>query len=95
MSKDYAEALRQLHDTLLATGADYSDILLDAAAHIELLRGYRDEAESAASIAYLAVDRLQFTKEEREALESAIKDDDAATAYLRADVLRNLLKRHK
>lgn len=97
---DHAQALRALHDVLLACGNDYSDVLLDAASHIELLQGYRDEAEAAASIAHLAADsvlarnkRLQLTAAERAAIESAIKDDEAATAFNRADILRNFLER--
>jgi hypothetical protein len=37
--------------------------------------------------------RLRLTDEERAAVESCIADDEAATAYARADVLRELLKR--
>jgi hypothetical protein len=37
--------------------------------------------------------RLRLTDAEREAVESCIADDEAATAYARADVLRELLKR--
>ena len=70
-------------------------------AEIERLQAYRDEAESQAAIASLAVERLRLTEEEREAVERAIRtleawqrtggyhsavDDDAAT-------LRGLLER--
>jgi len=99
---------------------------------IELLRGYRDEAESDASIARLLVDQLQaeiatlrksdpdsqrkeaelatdtfqteidyqaeidrlrLTDEERKAIKESIKDDEAATHYERADILRGMLER--
>lgn len=55
--------------------APASDLMDEAAAEIELLRGYRDEAESQAAIASLAVARLRLTDAERQALW------DAAEAY--------------
>jgi hypothetical protein len=39
------------------------------------------------------VARLRLTDEEREAIKSCIADDEAATAYTRADTLRWLLDR--
>lgn len=64
---------------------------------IELLRGYRDEAESQAAIASLAVARLRLTDEERDAVEFfaelpwAKESGNAAEAA----VLRGLLERLK
>lgn len=70
-----------------------SELMHKMADEIELLRGYRDEAESDASIAHLLVDKLKLTAAEREAIEGCIRDDEAATAYDRADILRGLLER--
>ena len=39
------------------------------------------------------VERLRLTDVERAAVESCIADDEAATAYTRADTLRGLLER--
>jgi len=41
-------------------------------AEIERLQAYRDEAESQAAIASLAVERLRLTEEEREMVERAL-----------------------
>ena len=46
--------------------------LKDLKAEIELLKRYRDEAESDAAVARLLVDKLRLTDEERKAIEWAI-----------------------
>ena len=40
------------------------------------------------------VERLRLTDTEREAIAACVADDEAATAYGRADTLRGLLHRH-
>lgn len=62
--RDAGPRLRQMNDVL-----QENDRLR---AEIELLRGYRDEAESDASIASLLVDRFRLTDDERAALQRAI-----------------------
>ena len=64
-------------------------------AEIELLRGYRDEAESQAAIASLAVARLRLTDEERDAVETAVYEAEAHQHVGRAATLRGLLERMK
>ena len=51
-------------------GDDWREQLEQAAAEIERLRGYRDEAESDAAVARLLVDRLRLTDEERAEIEA-------------------------
>jgi hypothetical protein len=59
---------RWTHDAAAVSAGDLMD---EAAAEIERLRGYRDEAESEAGIASLALARLRLTDEEREAIAQA------------------------
>jgi hypothetical protein len=40
------------------------------------------------------IERLRLTDAEREAIAACVADDEAATAYGRADTLRGLLHRH-
>jgi len=40
------------------------------------------------------IERLRLTDAEREAIAACVTDDEAATAYGRADTLRGLLHRH-
>ena len=65
-------------------------------AEIELLRGYRDEAEAEASIASLAAQRLRLTDKEREAVEWFAAGDETCYGWgwkSRAATLRGLLER--
>lgn len=64
-----AERLRAV--AALADFADDAKVIREGADEIELLRGYRDEAESEASIASLAVERLRLTDTERNAVMKA------------------------
>ena len=74
-------------------------LLADLLEEIELLRGYRDEAESEAAIASLAVQRLRLTDAEREAvaLMAEVAADPRGGAVLSgyevAATLRGLLER--
>ena len=74
-------------------GDDWREQLEQAAAEIERLRGYRDEAESDAAVARLLVDRLRLTDAEREAVETAALEADAHQHTGRAATLRGLLDR--
>ena len=73
-------------------------LLADLIQEVERLRGYRDEAESEAAIASLAVQRLRLTDAEREAVALIA---DAADRYAEltpesaetAATLRGLLER--
>jgi hypothetical protein len=49
------------------------DLLIDAVAEIERLRGYRDMAEADRVIAELAAERMRITAAERDAIEFAIR----------------------
>ena len=70
---DNADITDRLRRWAIATDAvPASDLMDEAAAEIELLRGYRNEAEAEASIASLAAQRLRLTDAEREAVELAI-----------------------
>lgn len=71
---DAGPRLRQMNDVL-----DENDRMR---AEIELLRGYRDEAEADAAVARLLVDRSRLTDDEQAALQRAI---DAL--YAREDLL--------
>jgi hypothetical protein len=67
-------------------------------AEIELLRGYRDNAESDAAVAHLLVDRYRMTDAEREAVEWAAKAvaDPTPVAWYAPQIaatLRGLLER--
>jgi hypothetical protein len=71
------------------TGVRCANAMAD---EIELLRGYRDEAEAQAALANLMVDRLRLTAEERKAVDRAIgwcDDQDTKTIT----TLRGLLER--
>lgn len=61
---DAGPRLRQMNDVL-----DENDRMR---AEIELLRGYRDEAEADAAVARLLVDRSRLTDDEQAALQRAI-----------------------
>lgn len=91
---DLAVSGRAYADNLVGEPA-VSKIMHSMADEIELLRGYRDEAESDAAIAHLLVEKLRLGTAERKAIEDCIKDDEAATHYERADTLRKLLERLK
>lgn len=77
--------------------ADSQEIIAAKNAEIELLRGYRDEAESQAAIASLAADKLRLTDAEREAVNearqfySAVVEDERCQAI--AEALRKMLER--
>lgn len=72
--------------------AEIARLRLEAAhAEIELLRGYRDEAESDAAVARLLVDRLRLTDAEREAVAVAMHRCDGPEFR----TLRGLLERMK
>lgn len=69
---------------------------------IDTLRGsltsWKLEAEvhqNRARAAVVEIDRLRLTAAEREAVLSCVIDDEAATAFERADILRGLLERTK
>lgn len=67
---DNADITDRLRRWAIATDAvPASDLMDEAAAEIELLRGYRNEAEAEASIASLAAQRLRLTDAEREAVD--------------------------
>lgn len=87
------DIVNELRDRSYATKA--KDPLCERAAdEIERLRGYRDEAESAASIAGLVADRLRLTAEERAAIEEACDEGRWYPAdYHRIHTLRGLLLR--
>lgn len=74
----------------------------DLYAEIELLKGYRDKAESDAAIARLALEKVRLTVEEQEAVQRAIDTlntvQDIAPSATAADAmaawrLGQLLKR--
>lgn len=66
----------------------------DLHAEIELLRGYRDNAESDAAIAHLLADRYRMTDAEREAVELAYGKLTTDARYKAvAATLRGLLDR--
>ena len=68
-----------------------SDIVFDGMV-FDRLREIGDRIDRIAALeSELA--RLRLTDAEREAVESCIADDEAATAYTRADTLRGLLER--
>ena len=91
------DIIARLRDWRSVHLARLHEVMEQAADEIELLRGYRDEAESEASIASLAVERLRLTDAEREAVEFfaelpwATESGNAAEAA----VLRGLLERLK
>ena len=100
---DIVTRLRQTRANMLGTDDEqhFWDCH-DAAAEIELLRGYRDEAEAEASIASLAVQRLRLTDAEREAVELAIDSmngvEDISASWSQRETeaiatLRGLLER--
>lgn len=62
------DIIARLRDWRSVHLARLHEVMEQAADEIELLRGYRDEAEAEASIASLAVERLRLTDAEREAL---------------------------
>lgn len=92
---DIVEELRAAaDDTNAVENASVAYLLQHAAGEIELLRGYRDNAESDAAIAHLLVDRYRMTDAEREAVELAygkLTTDARYTAV--AATLRGLLDR--
>lgn len=66
---DIVEQLRYAaDDTDAVKNASVAYLLEHAAGEIELLRGYRDEAEADAAVARLLVERLRLTDAEREDL---------------------------
>lgn len=95
MSDDIVSRLRQTRVDMIGTDDEshYWDCQ-DAAAEIERLRGYRDEAEAEASIASLAALRLRLTDAEREAI-AWVCGDVADITGPTEDTLRGLLERTK
>ena len=90
---DIVERLRRWSIDVNAVPA--SDLMDEAANEISRLRGYRDEAESAASIALLAAGRLRLTDAEREAIGMAERWARLAGPSDIAPTLRGLLERMK
>ena len=73
-------------------------LLDEAAAEIERLRGYRDEAEADAAVARLLADRLRLTDAEREAIRTAadayaVRGAADGRESVNAATLRGLLDR--
>ena len=95
--EDITTRLRRWTHAVAAVPA--SDLMDEAAAEIELLRGYRDEAESQASIASLALARLRLTDAEREAIrtvsEAYAENDDDPDCERIARIMQGLWQRTK
>lgn len=80
---------------------EVAELLLEGAQEIADLRRHREDdgKQMGALISGyqkmqgLCIDGKYLTDEEREALESCIADDEAATSYTRATTLRGLLER--
>lgn len=92
---DHAAVGREYANNLLGEPA-VSKCLHAMADEIELLRGYRDEAESAAAIAHLLVDKWRLTDAERSLLEM-LADHPVTHEIMPNEVatLRGLLERTK
>lgn len=89
---DIAETGRAYADNLIGEPG-ISELMHRMADEIELMRGYRDEAESDAAIAHLLVDKLRLTDKEREALNTVVRvlySTDYEVEYV---TLRGLLER--
>jgi len=69
------------------------ELLEKAKTTIDMLRGYRDEAEAQAAIASMIVDKLRLTDEEREAV-AYFANFQWTMLKPYAATLRNLLNRH-
>ena len=67
------DIIARLRDWRSVHLARLHEVMEQAADEIELLRGYRDEAESEASIASLAVERLRLTDAERYAIIAGLR----------------------
>ena len=89
------DIIARLRDWRSVHLARLHEVMEQAADEIELLRGYRDEAEAEASIASLAVERLRLTDAEREAVEAAYHQAIASEVTGIANTLRGLLERTK
>ena len=61
---------------------------------VSRLRGDAEISRLRLQAAHAEVERLRLTDAEREAIAACVADDEAATAYGRADTLRGLLHRH-
>jgi hypothetical protein len=75
------------------------EMMDEAAAEIERLRGYRDEAESQAGIASLALARMRLTDEERDAIwtvaEAYAENDGDPDCERIARIMQGLWQRTK
>jgi len=80
-------------DTDAVKNASIAYLLEHAAGEIELLRGYRDAAESDAAISHLLVDRLRLTDAEREAISEACESVKLVGTEKCYATLRGLLAR--
>jgi hypothetical protein len=94
--KDIAETGRAHADNLIGEPG-ISELMHKMADEIELLRGYRDAAESDAAIAHLLVVKSRLTDAEREAVAYAVSELDHWTHGSEvieiANTLRKLLER--
>ena len=87
------DIIARLRDWRSVHLARLHEVMEQAADEIELLRGYRDEAEAEASIASIAAQRLRLTDAEREAVSYCI--DGVGGPASRIATLRGLLERTK
>lgn len=71
------------------------ELLEKAKTTIDLLRGYRDEAEAQAAIASMVVDKLRLTDEEREIIVTCAELCEKAGVHKAVAALRSLLERTK